>query len=267
MTKPSSSCQLSAFLGHPDQLHFPHPPPPHHVSTPPVKKKSPSQLRRQERRKCQAETKAASNNDILSEDSEKTHSSGESEDFAKKPADKPAEESFKCDQCDENFSCKANLRKHVMTKHKKPVTHERFKCDVCKENLDTRNFLTNHMISEHDHPGELLHCDLCEFVTSRKTGLDIHTSKKHKEIEQLDGNSSDSEVIYAESYWERDYMGPEYQTYLNAIENIDNSNFSREVQQSEIERAKITRLNYFLHDYGYTMDDLKRMRMPPWYHK
>ena len=100
------------------------------------------------------------------------------------------------------------------------------------------------MISEHDHPGELLHCDLCEFVTSRKTGLDIHTSKKHKEIEQLDGNSSDSEVIYAESYWERDYMGPEYQTYLNAIENIDNSNFSQEVQQSEINRAKITRLNY-----------------------
>ena len=76
--------QLSALLGHPDQLHFPHPPPPHHASTPPVKKKSPSQLRRQERRKCQAETKAASNNDIISEDSEKTPSSGESEDFAKK---------------------------------------------------------------------------------------------------------------------------------------------------------------------------------------
>ena len=57
--------QLSAVLGHPDLLHFPHPPPPHpppptSTPTPPVlkKKKSPSQLRRQERRRKEALDKA-----------------------------------------------------------------------------------------------------------------------------------------------------------------------------------------------------------------
>ena len=94
-----------------------------------------------------------------------------------------------------------------MIEHKKPVTHYRFKCNTCGEKLDTKNYLTNHMIGKINHPGEILTCQLCEFMTSRKTCLTMHISIKHKEIEQLDGTSSDLEGIYAESYWEHDYLG------------------------------------------------------------
>ena len=117
------------------------------------------------------ETKAATNNDTMVKDFEKTHSTGQSEYILKKFDKKPGEEtqSFKCDQCDKNASCKTNLRKHGMTKQKKPVTHITFKCDVCKEHLDTKNYPTNHMISVHDNPGELSYCDICESVMSIKT--------------------------------------------------------------------------------------------------
>ena len=107
--------------------------------------------------------------------------------------------------------------------HRKPITDERFKCEVCRENQKSKNDLKIHIISEHDYPGEIFICDLCEFMTSRKTCLTMHTSQKHKDIEQLDGISSDSEVTYAESYCVRDLMGTVYQKYLDAIQNIKNS--------------------------------------------
>ena len=66
------------------------------------------------------------------------------------------------------------------------------------------------MINEHNHQGEILIGHLCDLMTSRNTCLSMHISKKHKEIEQLDGTSSDLEDPYAESYWERDYMGTVY---------------------------------------------------------
>ena len=111
---------------------------------------------------------------------------------------------------------------------KKPVTHYRFKCDECGERLDTKNYLTNHMISEHNHEGDIFNCDVCDFSTSRKVGLTIHKSKKHNEMKQLDGCDSSSEEteIYAEAYWERDYMGTGYQTYLDVIENIESANIT-----------------------------------------
>ena len=91
----------------------------------------------------------------------------------------------------------------------------------------------------------------------------MHISKKHKNIEQLDGISSDIEDTYAESYWERDFLGRVYQNYLDAIQNIKSSNLSIEEQPNEVEIAKDTRINDLLNN-GYTKRDLERMRMPPW---
>ena len=71
---------------------------------------------------------------------------------------------------------------------KKTVNHDRFKCPQCDEKLDTQNCLSNHMISEHEEEGDIFGCDICDFSTSRKTGLQIHTSRKHQNIEKLDGH-------------------------------------------------------------------------------
>ena len=145
---------------------------------------------------------------------------------------------------------------------KKPVTHDRFKCEQCDERLDTKNCLLNHMISEHNQPGDVLECDYCEFKTSRKTGLKIHISKKHDVIEQLDGNNSSTDEGYAESYWERDYMGTEYQTFLDAMEDIESANISLEEKRIEVERALKARENAFS-ERGDTLDYIHK-RMPPW---
>ena len=247
--------QLSASLGHPDLANFPNPPCPPPPSS--CNKKSPSQLRRKERRKEEALAKAQkpcldpeTASKTVEEDTPKSVAIPDddvkqhSEDPEKNPIGNVTEETefFNCEQCDHISSCKASLRKHVMLEHKKPVTHERFKCNVCSENLDNKNLLTNHMIAEHYHPGELFSCALCDFITSRKAGLDIHVSKKHKEIEQIDGNTSDTEENYAEAYWERDELSSTYQRYLDVIEDIQSSNFTVQERESEIERAKNSRL-------------------------
>ena len=84
---------------------------------------------------------------------------------------------------------------------KKTVTHDRFKCQQCGEKLDTKNCLSNHMISEHEAEGEIFTCDICDFSTSRKVSLQIHISRKHENIEQLDGHSSSEtyDSVYVES--------------------------------------------------------------------
>ena len=144
----------------------------------------------------------------------------------------------------------------------KHVTHDRFKCEQCGEKLDNQNYLTNHMIRKHKEPGTILSCDICDFTTSRKISLNIHTSKKHKVIEQLDGNNSSDEECYAESYWERDYMGTSYQTYLDTIENIESENISKEEKSSETERALIARQEAFVKE-GQTLEFIHK-RWPPW---
>ena len=105
---------------------------------------------------------------------------------------------------------------------------------------------------------------LCDFITSRKAGLDIHLSKKHKEIEQVDGSTSDTEENYAEAYWERDELSSTYQRYLDVIEDIQSSNLTTQEREIEIERAKSCRLEALL-KYGFTLQDLERSEIPPWY--
>ena len=173
----------------------------------------------------------------------------------------PIADSFKCDKCEHEANCKVSLMKHISKDHKQPVTHERFKCNMCGENLDTKNCQTNHMISMHNQPGEIFTCDHCEFETSRKTGLSIHLSKKHKEIKQLDGNNSDVEETYAELYWENDSMGQTYKRYLDAIQDINDSNLTKEEKDQETERAKGARKDAYL-KMGYTVKDVEEM--PPW---
>ena len=100
-------------------------------------------------------------------------------------------------------------------------------------------------------------------MTSKKTCLSFHISKKRKDIEQLDGTSSDTVDPYAESYWECDYMGTSYQNYLDAIQDIKSLEINFEEQQEEVEREIDTRMIDLLND-GYTKRDIERLRMPPW---
>ena len=64
-------------------------------------------------------------------------------------------------------------------------------------------------------------------------------------IEQLDGTNSSTDEGYADSYWETDYMGPEFKTFLDAMEDIESANISLEEKRIEVERALKARENAF----------------------
>ena len=87
-------------------------------------------------------------------------------------------------------------------------------------------------------------------------------SKKHGVIEQLDGIDSSAEDGYAESYWERGFMGTGYQTYLYAIDNIESSDISSEEKSNETDRALKAREDAFL-ERGDKLDFIHK-RWPPW---
>ena len=46
--------------------------------------------------------------------------------------------------------------------------------------------------------GDTFYCELCDFVSSWETGLKVHESRKHKNIEQLDGEGCYDDMIHDE---------------------------------------------------------------------
>merc|ERR1712126_199351 len=55
------------------------------------------------------------------------------------------------------------------------------KTEEVRENSEVSNNGSN-------KTGEVYNCELCDFISNKKSGLNIHMSRKHTVIEQLDGN-------------------------------------------------------------------------------
>ena len=81
-------------------------------------------------------------------------------------------------------------------------------------------------------------CDLCDFKSNWENGLKIHLARKHTRIEQLDGfidmeGDNDEKYERTRHYWKEGRLGSGYQTYLDAIDILTNSEFSEESKTSE----------------------------------
>ena len=108
-------------------------------------------------------------------------------------------------------------------------------------------------------------CEICDFSSNWKNGLEIHMSRKHSSIEQLDGNSSlslidedkDDDQKYLDTlhYWKSGRLSSVYQTFLDANEIIDKSNFAEDVKKIEKEKILEARKSAFGNDFKY---------YPPW---
>ena len=76
----------------------------------------------------------------------------------------------------------------------------------------------------------LYKCEICDFSSVWLNGFNIHISRKHSTIEQLDGhnedNSDDEKYSRTRHYWERGWLGSGYQTYIDAIDLIESSELS-----------------------------------------
>ena len=83
-------------------------------------------------------------------------------------------------------------------------------------------------------------CPICDFVSNWGNGLQIHMSRKHAQIEQVDGNDSfDENEKYDDTanYLKTGYIGSNYQRFLDVNKMIDTSNLQIELKQNEKKKA------------------------------
>ena len=83
-------------------------------------------------------------------------------------------------------------------------------------------------------------CDICEFDGVSSVGLKIHTSRKHENIPQVDGESF--EVRNTDCWWVNGYRRwlKSLENYKNVLLDIDEAPLSQEEKCSE--RDKITQI-------------------------
>ena len=121
-------------------------------------------------------------------------------------------------------------------------------------NVNVRNVKNNEQLS--------FQCIFCDFKSSWSNGLEIHMSRKHATIEQLDGNSSvdedsmsDEKYDNTKHYWEKGWLGTIFMTFLDANEVIDGSNLDEENKIIEKEKVLEARKRAFGENYKW---------YPPW---
>ena len=82
-----------------------------------------------------------------------------------------------------------------------------------------------------------LACEECGFEAASSVGLKIHTSKKHEEIPQLDGESpyeSDTDCWWINQ--QNDSLKC-FQKYIDALKDIDDSTLSEQEKNEELEKV------------------------------
>ena len=82
----------------------------------------------------------------------------------------------KCQDCDNRFGTRCELRKHIMHKHDGIA----YKCNICETVLSNERSFERH--NKDVHSGETHNCNRCEFTTKTKRHLDEHTKFMHEGI-------------------------------------------------------------------------------------
>ena len=102
-------------------------------------------------------------------------------------------------------------------------------------------------------------CELCDFKSNWSNGLNIHMSRKHSKLEQLDGtvdeSSEDETYRRMKHYLKKGWLGSAYQTFIDANDVIEGSDLNEEAKAEEkikvLEARKLAIGPYF-------------MGFPPW---
>lgn len=83
-------------------------------------------------------------------------------------------------------------------------------------------------------------CNICDFESNWANGLNVHMPRKHANIEQLDGCDSMSDELDENDkfmktlhYWKNGYLGTVYQSYLDVIDVIKESDLTEETKDDE----------------------------------
>jgi len=87
---------------------------------------------------------------------------------ANKDNEKDYTAKFPCDKCEQIFTQKHNLVKHMRRLHSEQL---RYQCEQCSERFLKHRLLKRHMTTVH---GEKRKCDQCDFTTTRLSNLKRH---------------------------------------------------------------------------------------------
>ena len=82
-------------------------------------------------------------------------------------------ERLKCDQCDKDYSRKAELRRHIEWQHTLAI---QIPCTICKKTFARKLHLKNHM---KIHNPKTIPCDKCSKMFGTAGGLNLHKRTVH----------------------------------------------------------------------------------------
>ena len=91
-------------------------------------------------------------------------------------------ETYKCDICNKELSCKSSLNKHHQLVHEDAKDLEKFKCDKCDYTSYTKQHLRNH---KETHEDIVRQCDQCDYKCKALKTLNIHKKSHLPTDEQL----------------------------------------------------------------------------------
>ena len=135
------------------------------------------------------------------------------------------------------------------------------------EQAATRNTSVEHTdVDLAEQAKEDFPCHICDFVSNWESGLQIHMSRKHSNIEQVDGNDTftsedleeDDKYSGTSHYWKTGRLGTVYQTFLDANNIIDHSNLTEERKSHEKANVLEARKRAFGANFNH---------VPPWNQK
>ena len=137
---------------------------------------------------------------------------------------------------------------------------EQREVNLTEEVLKSSEQVTKNISTEK--VGDTFNCMLCDFESTWKNGLEVHLSRKHKDIEQLDGGGCYDNVIIedekytdTENYWKTGKLSTTFQSFLDANEIIEKSELTEE--EKAIEKTKVLEARKFAFGADY-------IYVPPW---
>ena len=134
-------------------------------------------------------------------------------------------------------------------------------CDTCDtEEVEEVLDLTDK--SKENEAEDNFPCKICDFKSNWANGLNVHMTRKHPNIEQLDGCNSYSEELDEDDkfmktlhYWKNGHLGTIYQNYLDVVDVIEKSDLTEESKNDERAKAVEARKYAFGKDF---------VLFPPW---
>ena len=131
--------------------------------------------------------------------------------------------------------------------------------DIEEDKETNRNIEKDEQVQSAEKLHEHFECPICDFTSKWENGLNVHLSRKHSKLDQLDGfsdtDNEDQKYNDTVHYWKTGWLGTMYHSFLTANDIIDNSDMPEDWKKVEKERILQARKTAFGSSFS---------NFPPW---